>query len=146
MSTRLLSEEAWISEHASGTLRFAAQLGTSYRNLYLEERVHFTFGGAFEALPMSRILTGPLMAESDCRPFTEGVWQCRRRRAEGFAGDVYSSPLWIQATPSEGPVREGLGLILTNPAQCAWLPSHLVVFAFVAPAKNGQYTGEVLCL
>lgn len=144
MSTRKLSEAEWITKHGSGTLRFAYEMGTAYRQMYLYERVAFTFGGAFRLIPQSRFQCGAVLAEADCKPFTEGVWNIRRRKQECYSGDLYHNPKYITVTTNEGQ-EEGLG-VEVDPVDCAWIPNGYIVYAIVSPAKNGKYTGEILCL
>lgn len=145
MTTRLLDEQTWIQIHGSGTLRHAYELKTAYRDLYLHERVAFTFGGAFSFVPKSRISTGAVLAEADCHPFTEGCWNIRRRHAEGFPGDKWSGPLYLSVS-KDSITEQGMGILLEKANGCKWIPEVYVVYAIVAPVKNGKYAGEVFCL
>lgn len=149
MSTRNLSKLEWIERHGSGTLRHAVGLGCAVGTLYLEERVAFTFGRYFSAIPASRIRTGKPFAEGDCHEFTEGCWNIRRRIAESPEEDKYSGALSLHISHKGDIVEEGLGIILENPPP--WVPEGQVVYCIVSPtvrdtAGKESYTGEIRSL
>lgn len=145
MSSREMNQSDWIEKHGSGTLRHAEALGCAIRDLYLHERIAFTFGAHFTGVVKTRMLIGPVPAEGDCPAFTEACWNIRRRLSESPAEDSYSGVKYIRVEDSKE-VLEGLGLILQHTKNCAWLPEHLTVYCIVAPVKNGKYTGEVRSL
>jgi len=145
MSSRELSQSDWIEKHGSGTLRYAEALGCATRDLYLHERIAFTFGAHFSSVAKTRMSVGPALAEGDCPVFTEACWNIRRRLSEGPVDDSYSGVKYIRVENPEE-VLEGLGLILQHTKGCVWLPEHLTVSCIVAPVKNGKYTGEVRAL
>lgn len=144
MSSRYLSEKEWIEKHGSGSLRHAMDLGCAYKDMYLHERIAFTFGASFDYVPHTRLMSGIPKAEPDCKPFTEGCWNIRRRISEKHPSDSYSLPQYLHITKENG-IEEGLGIILLE-SGCDWIPKNYIVYTIVSPVKNNEYTGEVFCL
>lgn len=135
-----LCKNTWITTFGSGTLKYAHELGAATHDLYLEERVSFTYGKHFESASKTRLTTGVPLAAGDCHAFTEGLWCIRRRRALGATGE-YSLPLWIHLHEDTG-IVSGLGVVLDIPPE--WLPSSRTIFAIVAPAtRNSEYSGVI---
>lgn len=142
-TTRYLSKEEWIRTHASGTLRHAFNLNCAVQDMYLHERVAFTLGSAFSAVPKSRITTGTIIALPDSSTFTEATWNIRRRKAESL--DSYSDPLYITVYEDSTILETGLGILCLEPLD--FLPESFVAYAIIAPCnKNYEYTGEVRAL
>ncbi len=78
LAVRTMTEEQFIENHGSGSLRKAKKLGTAYKSLYKEERVAYDFGWEFKVLPNSRITYNDAIAEGDCSAFTESCWHAER--------------------------------------------------------------------
>ena len=130
---RCMPESEWILEHGSGTLRKNKRLGMAWRSQYLQERVAWEFGHCFELVPRSRLTFGDAITEGDCHSVTEAGWYIDRYftlNTSLFPQDYYECKS-VVVTPSEGPVREGIGIVVRR--TCAsWLPSGYVLFAIVA--------------
>lgn len=134
-----LEKNTWIERFGSGTLKYAHELGTATHDLYLQERIAFTYGLYFQSQPKTRVTTGVPLAVGDCHAFTEAMWCVRRRRA--LAPGEFSLPVWI-CLHEDTLCVSGLGVLLDTPP--VWLPCSRVILAIVAPAsKNGEYSGIV---
>lgn len=59
MSTRLLPKEEWIKKHGSGKACHSHLRNARIETLYIEERVGFTWGHAFQRVASSRVMFGP---------------------------------------------------------------------------------------
>lgn len=66
-----MTMEKWSMAKGSGTLRQAIMLGMTWREMALHERSAMDVATAAEAIPASRVTTGPFMAAPDCRVNTE---------------------------------------------------------------------------
>lgn len=141
MSTRYLSELDWISQHGSGSLQYAVKLECHYKCMYFHERIAFTFGPNFDYAPNSRVQQGTVLAEPDCKAFTESCWNIRRLQAEGNPLDKYSNPVYLTISKDNETI-EGIGVVLTS-TDVTWLPKNHTIFAIIAPVKNKQFTGEI---
>ena len=125
---RLLSEEEFIENHGSGSLRKAKKLGMAYKSFYLEERVAYEFGWEFVAVPASRVTTGIVMAEGDCSVITELGWHVERMRTlNEIPEDVFECK-YISYTNEEDVITEGVGIYLSQ-TSAPWLPNGKAVFA-----------------
>jgi hypothetical protein len=127
------SEAQWIDRHASGSLRKAAALGLSTRDLYLHERTAHEFGWGFRCLPATRVLVGRAMIAGDCRPLTEACWHSERIVARNPfpAGDRYRMA-YVRIDERDAIPEEGVGIVLTR-TTARWVPDGHLVFALIAP-------------
>lgn len=107
---RTMSEDEFIENHASGTLRKAKKLGTAYKSLYREERVAYDFGWEFKVIPNSRITYNDAIAEGDCSAFTESCWHAERYMNKNpFEDDIFELK-YIIVEETEDHVYQGIGL------------------------------------
>lgn len=124
-----LSEEAWISEHASGTLRKNKKIGFSYRTQYLEERTAYQFGWEFRILPRSKITFGDPITESNCSSVTEAGWHIERYISTRLFYEDYFEAKYIYASDSEE-IKEGIGIIIRE-TTAQWIPHGHIIYAIV---------------
>ncbi len=130
---RQMSEEKWINEHGSGTLRKNKSLGMVYRPQYLHERAAWEFGHCFELLPRSRVTFGDAITEGDCKPITEAGWFIDRYFTLNqaiFPSDQYVCK-YIYASKTDGTEVEGIGIVVKM-TTAKWIPSGHILFAIVA--------------
>lgn len=109
---RSMSEDQWIDQHASGTLRKNKRLGFAYRDQYIHERVCFEFGSSFEFLPATRVTIGQPITDPDCGPVTEAGWNIDRyiTRSKLIARDDQFMACYLIISYANGKKREGIGL------------------------------------
>jgi hypothetical protein len=128
---RRLSEEEFVERYASGTLRRNRRLGFAARSQYLEERIAFEFGWAFQCLPRSRVTFGDAITESDSKQLTEAGWVLDRYLTrQPFPEDRFQVK-YIKIEDHDRVIREGVGLILFE-TSAAFIPNGSVVYAIVA--------------
>jgi len=138
---RTMSEDEFINEHSSGTLRKNKRLGFEYKKQYLHERVAFDFGYGFECLHESHINWGLPMTEGDCPPITEVGWHIDRYQFLAFPGDEFEAK-YLKIHTGIGPDREGVGIIIRK-TSAAYIPNNYVVFALIAEIKNHDYSPAI---
>jgi hypothetical protein len=137
-SIRTDSEEAWISAHASGSLRKQRLLGMRYRDLYIHERIAYTLGYGWEVLKTSRVTFNDALAEGDSRPHTEMAWHAERTISlNPYPEDVYQVKYLI-IEDEGGKRREGVGMILSQ-TSIPWIPSGSIVLTLISEYKNGHW-------
>lgn len=131
---RLMSEEAWRETHGSGTLRKNSRLQMRSRQQYLQERIAWEFGHAFEILYSSRVTYGEARTEGDSHPVTEAGWFIDRYftiNGTCFPQDRYECKYISVTDPSGSGLREGIGIMVRETAT-PWLPESHCLFAIVA--------------
>lgn len=107
---RSLTENGFIENHGSGTLRKAKMLGSAYISLYREERIAYDFGWEFRIAPNSRITYNDAVAEGDCHSVTEAQWFAERYMTlNRFTEDKWSFK-YIIVEDVDGTRTEGIGL------------------------------------
>lgn len=126
---RMMSEEEFIENHSSGTLRKNKKLGFHYKKQYLHERICFEFGYGFECVHESHINWGQPITEGDCSAITEAGWFINRYQFIAFPGDKFEAK-YIQVH-SDNETKEGVGIIIRN-TSAFFVPDGYVVFAIIA--------------
>lgn len=137
---RLMSDEEFIKQHASGTLRKNKSIGFSWRKQYLHERIAYEFGWAFEIIPKSRVQFGDPITEGDCQPVTEAGWHIERYLDFSIFDEDYfeAKYLTVDYEGNHKTKREGVGIIVRK-TSAPFVPVGHIVFAIVAefdPIKN----------
>lgn len=131
VNIRTMSENDWIENHASGTLRKNKRLGMTYRSQYIEERIAYEFGWEFECQPRSRVMFGDAFTEGDASAVTEAGWHIERYiNCSIFPEDIFECK-YINIEYSDGEKNEGIGIIVKQ-TSCQWIPKGNIVFAIIA--------------
>lgn len=130
LNLRTMSEDEFIEQHGSGTLRKAKRLGTAWKSLYKEERIAYDFGWEFKCVPNSRITYNDAIAEGDCHSFTEACWHAERYIVRNpYSEDKFSFKYII--VEEEGTKYEGIGLICRE-TSAKYIGDGNTVFAIIA--------------
>lgn len=143
---RAKTEEEWINDHASGTLRKNRRLGMKYKTQYLQERAAFEFGHEFQLMPSTRVTWNDAMTYGDCKPITEAGWYSDKLISMcPFAEDVYEVK-YIIVEDSDGKRTEGIGIVVKKTSALFVPDSGYILFAIITeycknshdyfPAKN----------
>ena len=135
---RYMSEDEWIEQHGSGTLRKNKRIGFTYRTQYLAERVAYEFGYGFQILPRSQITFGDPITEGDCHSITECGWHIERFMNMDVFDDKVQAK-YIHASFRDETKKEGVGIIVRE-TSAPWLPAGHIVFAIIA--EFNPYTKE----
>ncbi len=128
---RFMSEEDFIENHASGTLRKNKRLGFDYKKQYLHERIAFDFGYGFECLHETHINWGAAPTEGDCSSITEAGWHVDRYQFFAFPGDTFEVKYLKIHDGATNTEREGVGLIIRR-TSAPYVPTGYVVFSLIA--------------
>ena len=138
---RCLSQQEFIEQYGSGTLRKSQKLGFNIQEAYLKERVRFEFGHGFEILPRSRITYSAIKLES-CQAITELGWHAERMiEMRPFASDSFICKQFEVEYANEK-IREGAG-ILVEKTSAPWLPAGYMIFCIVTEKKHGIYQSAI---
>lgn len=137
VKVRTMSEDDFIENHSSGTLRKNKRLGFHYKKQYLHERIAFDFGYGFEAIPESRINWGQPITEGDCSAITEAGWFIDRYQFFAFPGDTFEAK-YLHVSAENEPPREGPGIIIRK-TSASYIPSSHVVFAIIAEVNSKDH-------
>lgn len=136
-----MTMEDWAMANGSGTLRQAIMIGMTWREMALHERLAMEVATSAEAIPASRVTTGPFQAFPDCRVTTELGWYARTMRARWQHHPLLKNAtvkvVYFTAT-CDDTRREGGGFIIENHG-LDWIPAGrvlLVPLAFWDPAKK----------
>lgn len=131
ISQREKSENDWINDQGSGTLRKNKKLGMAYKSQYLEERIAYEFGWEFECHPRSKVMFGDAFTEGDSSAVTEAGWHIERYiTLSVFTEDVFECK-YINVEYKDGSKREGIGIIVRK-TSAEWIPKGHIVLAIVA--------------
>jgi hypothetical protein len=144
VAVRTMEADAFIESHASGTLRKNKRLGMVWREQYLEERIAYEFGWAFELQPRSRVTFGDAYTESDSKAVTEAGWHIERYfELSTFPEDRFEAK-YVNVEYKDGRKREGIGIIVRE-TSADFVPGGHIVFAIVAEfdASRGVFLGAV---
>lgn len=130
LKVRTMTEDEFIENHGSGTLRKAKKLGAAYKSLYKEERVAYDFGWEFKAIPNSRLMYNDVIAEGDCHAFTEACWHVERYiQKNPFKDDIFELK-YLQVTEEDN-TYEGIG-IFCKQTNASYIGNGFSVFALIA--------------
>ena len=141
---RTMSEEEFIENHASGTLRKNKRLGFYYKKQYLHERIAFEFGYGFNSIHESYFCWGSAITEGDCSPITEAGWHIDRYQFLAFPGDEFQVK-YIQIGCKESSTQQsGIGIIIRK-TSAQWIPQSHVVYAIISEVdpKTHEYLPAV---
>lgn len=128
---RCLTEQEFIDQHASGTLRKNKRLGFRTREHYLHERASFEFGAGWECLPVSRVRWGDPLSEPDVKPVTEAGWFADRYiHCCLFPGDRVEVKS-IEVEYKDGTTKQGIGMVMRE-TSAAWVPPGHLVFVIIS--------------
>lgn len=131
INQRIMKDDEWILNHASGTLRKNKKLGMAWKSQYLEERVCYEFGWGFECQPKSRVTFGDAISEGDSHSVTEAGWHIERYiEMNIFPEDRYECK-FINVEYSDGTKKEGIGMIARE-TSAKFIPSGHILFSIVA--------------
>ena len=137
LTVRLKSDEQWVEEHGSGTLRKAKRLGFVWRNLYIQERTCHEWGWGFECLPRSRVSFGDALIEGDCNSLTEAAWHIERLIARNiFKSDIFQTKYLFVS--SENINREGVGIVIRK-TDAQWIPSGHIIFSIISEYNDNVW-------
>lgn len=131
VALRRMDADAFIEQHASGTLRKNKRIGMVWREQYLHERAAYELGWAFECLPRSRVTFGDAYTEGDVKPLTEAGWHIERYlQLSMFPEDQFEAK-YLNVEYKDGSTREGVGMVCRQ-TSAAFVPAGHLVFAIVA--------------
>lgn len=131
LEVRTMTEDKFIENHGSGSLRKAKKLGTAYKSLYKEERVAYDFGWEFKVLPNSRVTYNDAIAEGDCSAFTESCWHAERYLQKNPFKDDEFALKYIVVEESENEKYEGIGLICKQ-TNASYIGDGNILFCIIA--------------
>lgn len=138
LKMRTMEQDDWIAKHGSGTLQKSKRLGFDVYEKYLEERVKFEFGFGFEMLSKSYLTVSDIKLVS-ASALTELGWHLERMiEIRPYDTDWFLAK-YIQLGTDD---RQG-GCILLKETSANWIPKGMMVFAMVAPFKDGNYQEAV---
>lgn len=126
---RFMSNQEFIENHGSGTLRKNSRLGFDHKKQMLHERTAFDFGYGFECVHESHVNWGVPITEGDCHPITEAGWHIDRYQFMAFPGDEFEAK-YLKIHTLSGD-REGVGIIVRK-TSAPYVPAGFVVFALIA--------------
>lgn len=131
VTQRALDADAFIEQHASGTLRKNKRLGMAWRDQYLHERTAWEFGWTFECLPRSRVTFGDAFTEGDNKALTEAGWHIERYIEMSIFPEDRFETKYINVEYKDDSKKEGVGIIVRQ-TSAAFVPQGCMVFAIVA--------------
>lgn len=141
LNVRNMTEDEFIENHGSGSLRKAKKLGTAYKALYKEERVAYDFGWEFKVLPNSRITYNDAIAEGDCSAFTESCWHAERYLQKNpFEDDIFELKYLI-VEESETCRYEGIGLFCKQ-TNASYIGDGNTLFCIIAEYNTKTHEWE----
>lgn len=132
VSIREMNADAFIQNHASGTLRKNKSIGMAWHQQYLEERICYEFGWEFECLPRSRVTFGVPNTEGDCSALTEAGWHIERYMNLHVFPEDQMEAKYIIIENADGKRKEGIGIIFKQ-TSAPFIPKGHLVFAIVSP-------------
>lgn len=128
---RTMSQDSFIDNHASGTLRKNKRIGLRWKTQYVQERIAFEFGFHFESAPDTRFTWGVAISEQDEKSLTEAGWHIDRYASVCvFPGDIIEAK-YMSVEYSDGSVRKGVGIVVRE-TSADFVPEGHVVFCIIA--------------
>jgi hypothetical protein len=131
VAQRSMDADAFVEQHASGTLRKNKRLGMAWRDQYLVERTAWEFGWVFECLPRSRVTFGDAFTEGDNKALTEAGWHIERYLEQSLFPEDRFETKYIHVEYKDDSKKEGVGIIVRQ-TSASFVPSGHTVFAIVA--------------
>ena len=144
----MLNKEDFIEKFGSGTLQKSYKMGLKCHDHFIDEWLAFYVGYEFEALPETRITTGHVISEGDCKAITELLWfnQVANERlklmAEGLGlKPPKVEPRYINIEYAPGDKLEGIGLVFTEKGfLLKYISDSKMVFAITCKCNSmGEY-------
>ena len=123
-----MTEDEFINNHGSGTLRKNKRLGFHYKKQYIHERVAFDFGYGFECIHETYVNWGQPMTEGDSHPITEAGWFADRYQFFAFPGDEFETKHLEISVANE--TVKGVGIIIRK-TSAPYIPEGNVVLALI---------------
>lgn len=128
---RFLSDEEWIENHGSGTLRKNKRICFSWRTQYLHERIAYEYGFIWECVPRTWLTFGDAITEADCHAVTEAGWHIERYMQHLAFPEDRVETKYINVEYKGRDKREGIGMILRE-TSAKFIPAGHIVFCIVA--------------
>lgn len=133
---RELSQDEFIQQYGSGTLRKSHKLGFDVRKAYLQERTRFEFGQGFELIQRSRLVYQDPKLEPS-QGITELCWHLERMiTLRPFESDVFE-PKYLEVTYPDESIKHSHG-IFVHFTSAKWIPPGYIAIAHVVPVLNGK--------
>lgn len=142
---RSLSDNEWIEQHGSGTLRKNKRIGFSWKSQYLHERIAYEYGFIWECVPRTWITFGDAITEADSHAVTEAGWHIERYIQHLIFQEDKVETKYIHVESKDGKKREGIGMILRS-TSAEWIPPGHIVYCIVAefdPIKKDWFPDAV---
>lgn len=134
---RNTSKEEFIEKWGSGTLRKSHRLGFDTHDAYLQERIRFEFGIAFEIIQRSRVTYSDIKLISS-QALTELGWHAERMiELRPFDSDEFVCKQF-DIEYANGTIKQGAGILLKS-TSASWIPNGYMVFAIITEKRNNQY-------
>lgn len=137
------SMKEWARANGSGSLRQAIDWGMAWFEMALHERLAMEVASSAELVPLSRLKTGPMKADPDCRVTTELGWYARTLQARWLDSKskcvhpFVIKVVYFTITHSEE-TEEGAGFVVTG-LDLPWFPpnrSLLIPLAYYNTTKK----------
>ncbi len=132
-SIRFMSNEDFLRDKASGTLRKNSKLGFRFEDQLNAERVAYEFGYSFESVPSTRITFNDAITCCDDSAITYSGWVAERYitlQTAIFQEDQYEIKYLIVERP-DGKREEGIALMVRRTSFPFVRKGH-IVFSFLA--------------
>ena len=133
VAMRTKSADAWIEDHASGTLRKNKRIGFKWKSQYLHERICYEFGWLFESMPASYVTFNDPITEGDCHAITEAGWHIERGLTMWpFPEDVFETK-YIEVSDDKEATKKRAGVgVIVKQTSAPFVPESHLVFALIA--------------
>lgn len=138
---RHLSQDEFISQYGSGTLRKSAKLGFNIYETYLQERARFEFGQGFECVVRSRVTYSDIKLVPS-KSLTELGWHAERMiEMTPFASDTFLCKQF-EVEYADNKVKEGAGILVWE-TSAPWIPQGYTILSIVSVRKDGKYLDAI---
>lgn len=138
VKARTISDEEWIAQHASGTLKDNKEQGFSWKIQCLSERVAYTFGYGFSAYKHENLVYGPAITECDDPAYTVCGRLFKAYNAKKLFPEDYFEVKYVREMDGNNQVVwEGLGVIVRE-TSATFIPDGKLVMAKVVQFDTAQ--------
>lgn len=150
---QIIDKETFIRDYASGTLNKSHKMGLATHDHFLEEWLAFYVGYQFETLQETRVTTGKVPSEGDCKAITELVWFCQSvnykmqlaTTALGLKEPPKFEPRYFNIEYQDGSTVEGVGLLATEKGDLlkTYISETKMVFAITCEVKHREFQKSI---
>lgn len=142
VEARIMSNQEFMEEHGSGTLRDNKALGFVWSIQCLAERVAYTFGYGFCAVKAHQIVFNDSISECDEQAYTSsGRWFKAYQAKKLFPEDYFEIKYAIIRDDNGQKQWEGIAIIVRE-TSASFIPENIMVLAKVCRFNPTSHTWD----